>query len=141
MIGQGGEAPQVGQPNDGANRLGIAAANPPGEDALAALMADIGIEQRHHDPAQRADFRHEDTHSRQGQTGCGQALAKFGENGFRGRGRTRPVAKPGEGVGGTGHRGNFAPVADAAPCAQSSEGVERGCKGGAAGSEKGAGPT
>ena len=29
---------------------------------------------------------HEDTYSRQGQTGFGQALAEFGENGFRGGG-------------------------------------------------------
>ena len=56
-FGQRREAAHVRQPDHGADFLDEAAPDFAGQDALAGLMADIGVEQIGGGPPQRADFR------------------------------------------------------------------------------------
>jgi hypothetical protein len=55
-VGQGGEPAHVRQPDRRVDLLDIAAPNPPGKDALAGIVPDIGIEQGAPHPPQCSDL-------------------------------------------------------------------------------------
>ena len=55
-IGQRCEPAHIGQPDRGVDLFDITAPDPPGEDALAGVMPDIGIEKNARHPPQSSDL-------------------------------------------------------------------------------------